>query len=459
VGSAVEAVVESASGAVRAAIDRISPRRRPAEEAELLALVPDRDDVMSQRGGQAADADAAAARVDLTGRPPMRGQAATWVEHPANGTFSRLTHADALRRDEAQPGAKRTLLEALGLTTRAGEPGSVEHLAVLATHARAILSATLAVSEGVLAGMSLLHILVVEQCAQRAFLVVSYLRAARATQQTFHIMCTLACLSSLLALNSAGAQLSALAAKHQRWDIVQQARAASYQQAAAGVVSLLYAVALVCSLLTVRALAPRPPAPRRVYELCARVAGGTHHGITQPSSHRPRPTLLPPHPPDASSHLPLPSLPPLPPPTGCCAARGHAPPALPPAPPQAEMVWRWSLLEPEAVILLGPEALAQLYADQFDQAYPLYRGLSGASRKRAVRGEARMRATSKGCAAALLEGGQQRGRLGWAQSHSRAGCAPMPPRPLARRESGGERGSMLLKGEGCGTEPAKLQRL
>lgn len=256
-----ESAVGTASGAVRAAFDRISPRRRPASETELLALVPDQDDLMSQQGGLAPEAEGAD-QLPFGGAHgggrASRGNAATWVEDAATGSFYRA--ADARRRE---PGAKRRLMETLGLT-RSGDAGPTERMVLLAARARAVISATLMVSEGVLAGMALLHILVVQQCAQRPFLIVGYLKAARATQQTFHLLCSLAMLSSLVALGSASQQLERLERSPARWDHVQQHRDASYQQAAAALVVLLYTVALICSLLTVRASPPPAPPPAPV---------------------------------------------------------------------------------------------------------------------------------------------------------------------------------------------------
>ncbi|KAG8466416.1 hypothetical protein KFE25_002172 [Diacronema lutheri] len=284
---AVESAVGTASGVVRAALDRISPRRRPAEETELLALVPDRDDVVSQRGG-ALEGDGAehAQPANHGGGVTQRAIAATWVEDAATGTFHRA--ADARR---AEPSAKRRLLETLGLT-RSAEPIGTERMAVLAARARAVLSAALMVSEGFLAGISLLHILVVERCAQREFLVVGYLLAARTTQQTFHVLCTMAVLSSLVALGSASAQLERLEKGAQRWEALKLHRDASYQQASAAIVATLYAVALICSLLT------------------------------------------------------------------------------------AETVWRWSLIDPLSVAQLPKAELDRFSEGVFDNAYPLWRGLS-----------------------------------------------------------------------------------
>lgn len=360
---AVESAVGTASGVVRAALDRISPRRRPAEETELLALVPDRDDVVSQRGG-ALEGDGAehAQPANHGGGVTQRAIAATWVEDAATGTFHRA--ADARR---AEPSAKRRLLETLGLT-RSAEPIGTERMAVLAARARAVLSAALMVSEGFLAGISLLHILVVERCAQREFLVVGYLLAARTTQQTFHVLCTMAVLSSLVALGSASAQLERLEKGAQRWEALKLHRDASYQQASAAIVATLYAVALICSLLTVRARAPlarplpsphragrdvdlerRPAPPRRARARALLNSGSldirTRRRISFCGAHAPHPS-------------------------GARARRATD--------DQAETVWRWSLIDPLSVAQLPKAELDRFSEGVFDNAYPLWRGLSRA---------------------------------------------------------------------------------
>ncbi|KAJ1627556.1 hypothetical protein T492DRAFT_1023667 [Pavlovales sp. CCMP2436] len=202
---------------------------------------------MSQRGGGVLEGEAG---VEVAqggaqgGGQGSRGQMATWVEDPASGSFFRASDVR-----QASSETKRSCAEMLGFA-RSAEAESTERLTVLAARARAVLSATLMVSEGVLAGMSLLHVLVVEQCASNSFLVVSYLQAARATQQTFHFLCTFAVLSSLVALSSASQRLQVLSMQQQRWELLEQHRDASYTQAAAFVITLLYTVALVCSLIT-----------------------------------------------------------------------------------------------------------------------------------------------------------------------------------------------------------------
>lgn len=249
---AAESAAASAGGAVRKALERISPRRRPAEETELLQLMPDKEDVLSQRGGGAlGEADASQPFGGLHGGGEAgRAAAATWVEDAATGAFRRAA--------EPGSGAGRGR-GSLGLA-RAGERGPTERMAVLAERARALLSAALGLCEGVLAGMCGLHALVAEECARRPFLVAGYLRAARATHQAFHLLCTMALLSALVAMGSAGLSLERLERADQGWERAAAYREAGRQQAAAALAALLYAAALVCSLLAVRAAAaPAPP--------------------------------------------------------------------------------------------------------------------------------------------------------------------------------------------------------
>jgi len=276
---------EAAGDAIRAAIDRISPRKRPPEEAGLLSVVPDDDDLLSQRGG-AAEVELSVPRVDVgaVGGVLDAGRSAVWVEDAATGNFFRATDRVAAHGDD---GARRTVMGTLGLTTRGGDSAGNVRLVALAARCQAVLSAILTVGEGILAGLALLHALVVEQCAQRPFLVVTYIPAALRVQQAFQLLTTLAMVSSLLAHHRATRQAAAASSAKKNRD-------ASYQQAAAGVVSLLYGLALVVSLLNV------------------------------------------------------------------------------------ETVWRWSLINPQAVIRMDDASRARLYAEQFDSSYPLWRGLASA---------------------------------------------------------------------------------
>jgi len=248
--SPAAAALGAAGDVVRSAFDRISPRRRPTEEAGLLALVPDEEDLVSQRA--AVPEDAVAPPLDAGtggGAQGGGGPAVVWVEDAASGTFFRAS--DRVAAYGGEPTSRRTFFETLGLAPRGGDEGNVR-LVILASRAQAVLGAALAVAEGILSGMALLHALVVEQCASRAFLVVSYLPAALQVQQAFQLLTSLAVVSALIAHSRASFKLKRLTTQRAPvLDAAAKHREASYQQAAAGMVAFLYGIALLVALLNI----------------------------------------------------------------------------------------------------------------------------------------------------------------------------------------------------------------
>lgn len=251
-----ETAAEAAGEVVRAAIDRISPRRRLADEQALLEMVPNDDELMSQRGsvteGEIAptrDAGPGAGGGAAAGGATI----ATWAEDPGTGEFYRVADRQGAA-DGTRPAGKRTLLDTLGFTrmSATGEESGTAQLLVVAAHSRLVLIATLRVAEGILAGMALLHALVVEQCAQWPFLLVAYLPAALGVQHTFQLLSTLATISALISHSAASERLAALEKERGQWDTLALMRDASYQKAVAAVVALLYATSLVVTLVNVR---------------------------------------------------------------------------------------------------------------------------------------------------------------------------------------------------------------